>query len=428
LRRHPLDREIYRLAVPALGSLAIEPLVSLVDTAFVGRLGSAELAGLGIAGAVFLWSFFAFIFLAYATTTIVAQALGAGDDDHARRTATTAFVTAVGAGGMAVVVLEALAVPAVAVFGGGGEAADIALTYVRIRALSAPAVLIALAGNGVFRGHQDTRTPLGVAAVVSAINLVLDPALIFGAGLGVAGAAWASVAAQWAGAVLFVAVAARRNMIELERGVVTGDSVGELAAAGTGVGLRTVALLGAFSGATAVAARVGDDAVAAHRIVDQLFFFLALSVDALAVAVQAMVGRRLGTADLVGARRVARRVFELGLMAGVGLAVLLVVLRGVLPGVFTNDQGVLGAVTTIYWFLVALQPLNAVVFVGDGVLLGWSAYRYMAAATWASAVAAGIVLSLVLPLDLGLVGVYAALSVLMVGRGVGLAWWWRRLR
>ena len=420
-----LDREIYRLAVPALGSLAIEPLVSLVDTAFVGRLGAAELAGLGIAGAVFLWSFILFIFLAYATTPIVAAALGAGDEDRARRTAATGFAFAALAGLVALGLIQALAAPAVALFGAGGDAAEFALTYVRIRALSAPAVLIVLAGNGIFRGHQDTRTPLGIAFVFSVLNLILDPVLIFGAGWGVAGAAWASVAAQWVGAVLFLWVARRRDMVRFARAAITSAAFRELMNAAAGVGTRTIGLVAVFSAATAVAARVGDDAVAAHRIVDQLFLFLALSVDALAVAAQAMLGKRLGAGDGEGAKAVGRRLMEMGLVVGVGIALLLVLLRPVLPGLFTSDGDVLDSVATIYWFLVVLQPLNAVVFVGDGVWLGYQAFRFMAMATVSAAIAAGVVLALVLPLEWGLMGVYAGLTTLMVGRGVALAGWWR---
>ena len=106
---------------------------------------------------------------------------------------------------------------------------------------------------------------------------------------------------------MFVWVARRRDMIRFKRSAVTRSAFRELMGAAAGVGLRTVGLLAAFSGATAVAARVGDDAVAAHRVVDQLFLFLALSVDALAVAAQAMLGKRLGADDGPGARGVVRR-------------------------------------------------------------------------------------------------------------------------
>jgi MATE family multidrug resistance protein len=420
-----VDREIYRLALPALGSLAVEPLVSLVDTAFVGRIGSAELAGLGIAGAVFLWSFIIFIFLAYATTPIVAGAVGAGDVDRARRSATTSFAFAAGVGLVAIALVELLAPAAVGLFGAGGAAAAAALSYVRIRALAAPAVLLILAGNGVFRGHQDTRTPLWIALGFNLINFVLDPLLIFGAGWGIAGAAWASVAAQVVGAAIFVVVARRRDMIRFEKAAVSVVEVRQLIGAGAGVGIRTVGLLVVFSGATAVASRISDEAVAAYRVVDQLFLVLALSVDALAVAAQAMIGKRLGAGDAAAARVIGARLLRMGLVAGTAIAVVLAALRPLLPGLFTSDAAVLHSIGTIYWFLVLMQPLMAVVFVGDGVLLGWSEFRFMAVATGSAAAVAGVVLALVLPLDLGLVGVYAGIMTLMVGRAAALGGWWR---
>jgi len=422
------DREILRLAVPALGSLAIEPLVSLVDTAFVGRLGTEELAGLGIGGAAFLWAYFGFIFLSYATTPLVAGAVGGGDLDRARRATATAFVVGAVAGVAVWGLIELVAGPAVRLIGASGGAVDEALTYLRIRAVAAPAVMVVLAGNGAFRGYQDTRTPFVIVMAFNVVNFVLDPILIFGLNWGIAGAAWASVAAQVVGAVAFVVVAQRRHLVSFERGAFRLHEMRSFLSAGAGLGVRTIALLSVFTGATAVAARSGEESVAAYRVVDQVFLFLALSVDSLAVAAQALIGKHLGRSDRGEASSVARRLFVMGLGIGLALVGLLALLRPVLPGWFTSEVVVVEAIGSIYWFLVVLQPLMAMVFVGDGVLLGWSAFRYLAVSTVASAAAAWTVLVVVLLADLGLVGVYLGLTTLMVGRGIALRLWYRRNR
>ena len=123
--RSPHDREIAALALPALGALVADPVLSLVDTAFVGRIGSSELAALGVASAVFAVAFFAFNFLEYGTTSLVAKAIGRGAAADAGRAVVLAYVTAVGAGLAAIVLLEAATGPIVGALGGSGEVRSI---------------------------------------------------------------------------------------------------------------------------------------------------------------------------------------------------------------------------------------------------------------------------------------------------------------
>jgi len=204
-RSHPRDRAIGALAIPALGTLAIDPLVSIVDTAWVGRLGTAPLASLAIASAVFAAIFSVFNFLPAAVTPLVAGEVGRGDKARAGTIATGALAVALVVGVLIGAVAVLLAEPLTRVFGGEETVAVGATAYLRIRFLALPAVLVAMVGHGVFRGHSDTRTPLFVALGLNAVNLVLDPILIFGLGLGVAGAAWATVVAQSLGAAFLAA-------------------------------------------------------------------------------------------------------------------------------------------------------------------------------------------------------------------------------
>ncbi|MCK5488455.1 MAG: MATE family efflux transporter, partial [Gemmatimonadetes bacterium] len=155
-----LDRDILRLALPALGALAADPLVSMVDTVFVGRLGVVPLAALGVNTSIFAMAFVVFNFLAYGTTPLVARAVGRGDRAGAGDVVMQAFLLAAVVGGVATLLLELLAGPIVSVMGAGQELRDPALSYLRIRALAGPAVLFVTAGHGAFRGYQDTRTPL----------------------------------------------------------------------------------------------------------------------------------------------------------------------------------------------------------------------------------------------------------------------------
>ncbi len=426
MSRRSADREIAALALPALGALAADPLVSLVDTAFVGRLGAAELGALGVASAVFALAFFVFNFLAYATTPLVAQAVGRGDRDDAGRTVVAALLTAAGLGVAVFAVLELSAGAILDVMGAEDAVSDAALTYLRIRALASPAVLVVLAGHGAFRGYQDTRTPMIVTLGLSAVNLVLDPVLIFGAGLGVAGAAWATVAAQWLGAAAFLWLLLVRRRRELGIALVLPAvaRVRRFAAVGRDLVVRTAALVATMTLATAVAARVGTEAVAAHQVSVQLWVFLALVIDALAIAGQALIGRLLGEGQAAAARATGRRLLALGLAGGLVLAAVLVALAAVLPGWFTSDEAVIDRVRAVYPFVVLMQPLNALVFVWDGITIGAGAFRYLAGSVVVAAAVATAVLLAVEPLGWGLAGVWWGITALMAVRAATLAWWW----
>ncbi len=210
-----LDKEILRLALPALGALAADPLVSMVDTVFVGRLGVLPLAALGVNTSIFALSFVVFNFLAYGTTPLVARAAGRGDLRAAGGYAVQALLLAILVGTLATVTLEILAVPIVTLMGAGPELGPSAVSYLRIRALAGPAVLLITAGHGAFRGYGDTRTPLIVTLGLNIVNVVLDPLFIFGFGWGLEGAALATLIAQWIGALWFLELLLRRRRIAL---------------------------------------------------------------------------------------------------------------------------------------------------------------------------------------------------------------------
>src|SRR4051794_321532 len=149
--RSPHDREILRLAIPALGALAAEPLYVLADTAIVGHLGRPQIAGLGLAGVVLSGAFTIFNFLTYATTAVVARAAGAGQQERAARLAAQALWVSLAIGVGLLVVCELAASPLLSVLGGHGRSGDFAVTYFRIAALGLPAALVALAGQGYLR-------------------------------------------------------------------------------------------------------------------------------------------------------------------------------------------------------------------------------------------------------------------------------------
>jgi len=417
------DRLIAALAVPALGSLIADPLLTLVDTAFVGRIGSDSLSALGVATAVFGVAFFLFNFLEYGTTAEVARAVGADDAATAGRATVTSLVLATGIGIGVTVILVVGAGALAGVMGASGNVRSEAVTYISIRAFAVPGVLIVRAAHGAYRGYQDTTTPFLATLGINGLNLLLDPILIFGLDMGVAGAAWATLAAQWAGALLFLALLWRgRGRYGLEGARPVVAEVRRYLRAGRDLAVRSGALLTAMTFGTAVATRVSDEAIAAHQVLFQVFIFLALSVDALAIAAQALVGKQFGSGDRSQLLEVADRMLAMGVAVGFGLAAILAALEPFLGGWFTDDPAVLATMGEAYWLLVLMQPAAAVAFVWDGVFIGAGDFGFLAAAMVVSSGLSVVLLALVLPFGWGLPGVWWALIALMVGRILTLGW------
>lgn len=414
-------REILRLAVPALGALVAQPLFVLVDAAIVGTLGTPPLAGLGAAATLVSLVLGLCIFLAYATTSSVARRVGEGRWDAAVSEGVEGMALGLGLGAVLAVGTWLLAEPAVVALGASPEVAPYAVTYLHVVAFGFPAALVAMAGVGVLRGLQDTRTTLLVTLVAVSVNLALAAFLVLGLHLGIGGSAAATAMAETVQAAAYVGVlvrVARRHGVALRP-----SGLGMLAAARTGGPLfaRTVVLRSVFLLAAAVAARLGDADLAAYHVSFQVWMLLALAADALAIAGMALLGRYLGSGDVDGARRVTGRLVRLGAVMGAALGVLVLACVPWLPSLFSHDPVVRGLIAASLVVAALQQPLAAPVFVLDGVLIGAGDGRWLAAAGLVMLAAFVPAAWLVLDRDLGVVGLWWALTWFMVVRGALLA-------
>ncbi|OIV37521.1 MATE family efflux transporter [Mangrovactinospora gilvigrisea] len=416
----PDDREILRLAVPAFGALVAEPLFLMADSAVVGHLGTPQLAGLGVASTVLSTLVGVLVFLAYATTAAVARRLGAGDRAGAIRQGVDGIWLAVGLGAVLLAATAALAGPIVCAFGTGADAAPHAETYLRISAFGIPAMLIVLAATGVLRGLQDTRTPLVVAVAGFAANLALNLGLIYGAGMGIAGSALGTVIAQWGMAAVYLAVTVRGA--RASGASLRPDTAGIRASATAGVPLfiRTLGLRAVIVIAAGVATRLGDDAIAAHQVATSIWNFLGMGLDAVAIAGQAIIGHRLGAGDAPAARAATRRMVQWGVLVGVVLGVLVAVGRPLYIPLFTSDPAVRNLLLGILLIVALAQPFSGVVFTLDGVLMGAGDGPFLAWAMLGTLVLFTPFALLVPTLGLGLDGLWWAMLLFIVSRGVFL--------
>ncbi|MFJ9422580.1 MATE family efflux transporter [Streptomyces sp. NPDC101249] len=419
------DREIVALAVPAFGALVAEPLFVMADSAIVGHLGTAQLAGLGVASALLTTAVSVFVFLAYATTAAVARRVGAGDLPAAIRQGMDGIWLALLLGAAVIAVALPSAPSLVRLFGASDTAAPFAITYLRISVLGIPAMLVVLAATGVLRGLQNTRTPLYVAGAGFVANGLLNVLLVYGAGLGIAGSAWGTVIAQCAMAAVYLVVVvrgARRHGASLRP-----DPAGIRNSAQAGVPLliRTLSLRAVLMIATAIAARLGDADIAAHQIILSLWSLLAFALDAIAIAGQAIIGRYLGADDPAGARAACRRMVQWGIAVGCVLGLLVVATRPAFLAMFTGDQVVKDAALPALVIVALAQPICGIVYVLDGVLMGAGDGPYLAWAMLLTLAAFTPVALLVPAFDGGLTALWAAMTLMMTVRLVTL---WLRTR
>jgi putative MATE family efflux protein len=412
--RSRYDREIVRLAIPALGALAAEPLYLLVDTAIVGHLGRSQLAALGIAAAILGGVFAIFNFLQYGTTAQVARAVGAGETETAQRLGAQAVWLSLAFGAAVAALVAFLAEPLVALMGGDGEAAEFAVTYLRIAAIGLPAAFLALGGQGYLRGVVDLRTPLVIVMAGNAVNVVLEVLFVYGFGWGIEGSAWGTAIAQLGMGAGFLVVILRRMSLETARP--RPLLARRVLSLGKWIFVRTTALMSSFVLAGAVATRFGDAAIGAHQVAFQLWIFLALVLDSVAIAGQIIVGRELGAGRRDEAYGASERMIWLSVALGAAFALATLALGSVLPRAFTGDAAVLDEAALLWPLFALMQPLNGAVFALDGVLIGAGDGPFLAGSMVTAFLACGSLLLAALAADWGIRGVWAALVALIVIR------------
>ncbi|MBM7775870.1 putative MATE family efflux protein [Actinokineospora baliensis] len=408
-------RQILGLAVPALPVLAAEPLYLLVDTAVVGHLGGVQLGALGIGAVVLAQLSTQLTFLSYGTTARAARLHGAGRGAEAAAEGVQATWLAVGLGLVLVGVGQAVAGPVARALAGSGDMAAAAEGWLRIALLGVPMVLITLAGNGWMRGVQDTRRPLWYVLAGNGVSVVLCPTFVHALDWGLDGSAVANVIGQAVAAVLFLG--ALRGHAQPPRPRVIWAQL----KLGRDFVLRSLAMQACFLSAAAVAARTSVGAVGAHQVVLQLWTFLALVLDSLAIAAQSLVGAALGAGAARRARDLSGQFARYGLVFGVALGLLFAGLSHVLPRAFTTDPAVLAEIPHAWWFFVAMQPVAGVVFALDGVLFGAGDIAYLRTATLASAMVGFLPLIwLSQAFDWGLAGIWTGLTLFIVLRLITL--------
>ena len=373
-------RRILALSLPALGVLAANPIYLLLDTAIVGRLGTGELAALAAGTAIQSTVTTQLTFLSYGTTARSSRLYGAGRRDEAVSEGVQATWVAVLVGLALATVIWLFAQPTALALTGDPATSVESARWMRVAAFAIPLTLIIMAGNGWMRGVQNTRLPFWLTLCGLIPGAILLPVLVGRYGL--VGSAIANVIGMGVTASLFLIVLVKEHA---SRDFAPRfDVIREQLVLGRDLILRSMSFQISLLAAAAVAGRFGVAALAAHQILLQLWNFLALVLDSLAIAAQTLTGSALGNGDVDGARLVGVQITKFSTAFGVALSAVFAFFAGRIWSLFSQDAAVHEQLRWPWVCLIAMIILGGVVFALDGVLLGASDAAFLRNLTIAS--------------------------------------------
>jgi len=425
-------RRVFLLAIPLILSNLTQPLLSTVDTVLSGHLpGPAALGGVAIGGIVFNSIFWTFGFLRMSTTGLVAQAYGARNHHELRLHFARALLASIAIGAAILLLQGPLIALSVKALGAGPAVAQNASIYCHIRIWSAPAALANYVILGALLGRQRARTALAIQAAINVVNVVVALALVLHLHWGVAGIATATMAADYAGLALGLAITAQSKILSGVRqsdgtkdrirwqDLIHGPSLRHLFALNRDILLRTVSLVAAYAWFTRSGAREGDVTLAANAVLLNLHNIASYALDGFANATEALVG------ESVGARRLSdyRAVLRASTVAA-GVVAMLISLTYLLFGaelvrLFTNQEAVrLTAMHYLPWAIV-LPAIAVWGFQLDGIFIGATRARDLRDSMVISFLGY-LALAVLLERWLGNSGLWLAFVCFMVFRGVTL--------
>ncbi len=419
-----LFRELVALAWPITVSTLSFTVMTVVDTAFVGRLGPAALAGVGLGG-IALWTVICFGFgLLRAVKVLVSQGIGSGE-----RAGVLPFL---GAGLYAALLLSALSL-AIGLpiahflprFSASPEAGRVAHTYMSLRLLGAPVVLSSGAIREARYGFGDARSPMYAALFTNFLHIPLNYALIFKAGLGIAGAAYATLFVQFVELIWLLRIQAPQGLGL--RGTRL-HHVLDVLRIGVPTGSEFLLGVAAFSALVLLIARMSEVDLAAHQVALQILHFAFMPAVSIGEAASVLAGQAVGANDDRRVPRVAKNALLLASCYAALCAALFVAGAVPLLTLFTSDRHVQRVGVHLLYVAASFQLFDAANIVARSVLRGTgdvrvpaalaicSGWLFVPALTWFLGIRHG----------LGAVGGWLALTVDITVQAC--VFWWRLRR
>jgi putative MATE family efflux protein len=366
-------------------ALIAEPLLGLVDTALVGHLGSTQLAAMAIVTTFLSSVIWLFNFLISGTTANIAYLNGKGDEEGKRQFYSQSVFLALIIAFLLVVIGYLFQKTVFLLMGASPEVAEVASLYYKIRLAGIPFVFMYFIGMGFLRGIKDMKTPMFISIAINILNAMLDYILIYGIpgllkGFGLPGAAAATIFSQFLGAVAYLVIIARRYSVFPHPEQVKNLDMSlfkHLIKVNRHLFFRTFFLLLGFTFATAMASRMDKVILAAHQIGIQIWLFLSFALDSFGIAAQAIAGNFKGKGLPGLIHRYGKILIQYGLALGISFALILFILNVNIFRLFTTERAVIENLHRIFLFLILFQPMNGIIFLLDGLLIGVLDTRFL---------------------------------------------------
>jgi MATE family multidrug resistance protein len=417
-------RRVFLLAIPLILSNLTQPLLSMVDTILSGHLpGPAALGGVAVGGIFFNSVYWTFGFLRMATTGLVAQSHGAGDQDQLMHHFGRALLTALFIGALILAIQRPLISASLTLLGASPEVHRNALVYCGIRIWSAPAALANYTILGYLLGRQRARTALLLQAMINVVNVILALMLVLWRHWGVAGIATATMASEWTGCILgliiMLAIGARPSHVRWSE-LIDGGSLRRLFALNRDILLRTLSLVAAYAWFTRTGARSGNAILAANAVLINFLWIAGYGLDGFANATEALVGEAIGAQRVADFRAVLKASSVSAFTVAAGLSLLYFVFGRNIIALFTNQLEIRSLAAQFLPWLIVLPMVAVWSFMLDGVFIG---------ATRAQELRDSMVISLIGFLGLAVVltarfgnhGLWCAMLAFMALRAITLA-------
>jgi len=373
--------EINKLAIPALISGIAEPILSITDTAIVGNVNYNAMEALGAVGIVgtFL-SMLVWVFgqKRSVIASIVAQAIGARKIDEIKSLPSQAIFIILLMSLVIIGITYPFAENLFSFYNASGLILDYSVDYYKIRVIGIPFTLITIGVFGVFRGLQNTITPMEIALVGTSLNIVLDIILVYGiegilSPMHIYGAAYASVISQVTMAGLAVFLLYKKTKITLQFSLPFNKKIRDFLSMFLDLIIRTLALNIALYFGSSFAAKYGDEFIAAYTIAINLWFLGAFIIDGYSSAGTILSGKFFGEKSYNKLIELSYKLSLIGIFLGISIFAIGMIFYGYLGIIFTKEQIVLVEFYNVFWIVLIMQPLCAVAFIFDGIFkgLGW---------------------------------------------------------
>jgi MATE family multidrug resistance protein len=373
-----VNKQILRLAIPFIISNITVPLVSSVDTALMGHLGStAHLGAIGLGSAIFNFLYWNFAFIRMSTVGMTAQEYGAGNDKEMGLLLGRSLWVALLGAFLLVIFRNQISHLSFLISKGDPDVEEYAMSYFRIRIFAAPATVGLYALTGWFIGLQNAKAPMFIAILVNVVNLGLNFLFVAGMGMKSEGVAYGTLIAQYSGLLLgiFIILKKYKKFLKFIQPKVLLDftGYGRFFRVNIDVFIRTFAVISVLTWYNFASAEKGTLLLGVNVIFLQLVYAFSYFSDGFANASEALVGKYVGQKDLSKLQRVIKYIFGWGFGIALVFTLLYAFAWRPIMRIYTSDnQVVLEAVNYIGW-IIAIPLVSIITFVWDGIYLGATA-------------------------------------------------------